>query len=100
MSSGDASAVLEQLAAEELPSRMGVEWSELVFVEKMSKGTGMKIFGVSVAFVFLALAALYESWIFPFAVILVVPMCVVSRSSAWPWPIWMSIFSPRLASSC
>ncbi len=78
VSSGDASAILEKLADDDLPGNMVLEWSELVFVEKLSKGTGMMIFGVSVAFVFLVLSALYESWIFPFAVILVVPMCVVS----------------------
>ncbi len=79
VSSGTAIAMLEQLADKEFPqSRMAYEWTELTFLEKLSQNEGMQIFGLSVAFVFLVLAALYESWAFPLAVILVVPMCVVS----------------------
>ncbi|HEY2786432.1 MAG TPA: efflux RND transporter permease subunit, partial [Fimbriiglobus sp.] len=79
VSSGTGIAMMERLADQELPrGRLAYEWTELTFLEKQSKNEGMMLFGLSVAFVFLVLAALYESWAFPLAVILVVPMCVVS----------------------
>lgn len=77
-SSGQANAALERLCDQELPKSMDKEWSEIAFLERMSGNTGMRIFVYSVAFVFLVLAALYESWSLPLAVILVVPMCVLS----------------------
>jgi multidrug efflux pump len=84
-STGDAIALLEKLADDELPhGRMAYEWSELTFIEKASRGSGAYIFAISVAFVFLVLAALYESWAFPLAVILVVPVCVAcSLAAVW-----------------
>ena len=75
-SSGEAIAVMERLAREELPDSMAFEWSELAFVEQRSKDTGAVVFLISLAVVFLVLAALYESWSLPLAVILVVPVCV------------------------
>ena len=68
-----------------LPDRMAYEWTELMFLEKQSRNTGRdSVFGLSVAFVFLVLAALYESWAFPLAVILVVPVCVAcSLAAVW-----------------
>ena len=56
---------------------MSVEWTELAYLERISGNTGMVVFAFSVVFVFLVLAALYESWSMPLAVILVVPMCVL-----------------------
>ncbi len=83
-STGDGIAVLEKIADRELPSRMSYEWTELTFLEKTSRNTGAMVFGLSVVFVFLVLAALYESWAFPFAVILVVPVCVAcSLAAVW-----------------
>ena len=83
-STGDALAVLEKLADQELPARMSYEWTELAYLEKQSRNTGSLVFGLSVAFVFLVLAALYESWAFPLAVILVVPVCVAcSLAAVW-----------------
>ncbi len=83
-STGDGMAVLEKLAERELPARMSYEWTELMFLEKQSRNTGAMVFGLSVAFVFLVLAALYESWAFPLAVILVVPVCVAcSLAAVW-----------------
>ena len=58
---------------------MAYEWTEITYVERLSRDTGMIVFGFSVVFVFLVLAALYESWSLPLAVILVVPMCVLCR---------------------
>jgi multidrug efflux pump len=84
-STGDGIAVLERLADQKLPAgRMAYEWTELTFLEKQARNTGALVFGLSVAFVFLILAALYESWAFPLAVILVVPVCVsCSLGAVW-----------------
>ncbi|WP_020468124.1 efflux RND transporter permease subunit [Zavarzinella formosa] len=82
VSSGDAMGVMERLAETELPKGMGYEWSELFFIERRVRDTGTIIFAISVAFVFLVLAALYESWTLPLAVILVVPVCVVGSLAA------------------
>jgi len=76
-STGQAIASFENLAMRELPQSMSTEWTELAFLEKLSANTGMIVFAFSVIFVFLVLAALYESWSLPLAVILVVPMCVL-----------------------
>lgn len=77
-STGEALNAVERLAAAELPGSMAVEWTEIMYLERMSGNTGMLVFGLSVVFVFLVLSALYESWSLPLAVILVVPMCVLS----------------------
>jgi multidrug efflux pump len=77
VSSGEGIRRLEVAAAKELPSSMAYEWSEIAYLERISGSTGLILFGFSVAFVFLVLAALYESWALPLAVILVVPMCIL-----------------------
>jgi multidrug efflux pump len=77
ISTGQGIEALERLAAKELPPSMAAEWTEITYLERMSENTGMMVFGMSVMFVFLVLAALYESWTLPLAVILVVPMCVL-----------------------
>ena len=84
VSSGDAIAVFEQLADRDLPKNMGYEWTELAFIERRNRDTGVLVFVLAVVVVFLVLAALYESWSLPLAVILVVPMCVIS-SLAGVW---------------
>ena len=76
-STGQAITALEAVAERELPQSMSVEWTELAYLEQLSGNTGMMVFAFSVVFVFLVLAALYESWALPLAVILVVPMCVL-----------------------
>ena len=76
-SSGQGIEVMERLARAELPKAMSFEWSEITYLERLSRNTGMLVFWLSVAFVFLVLAALYESWSLPLAVILVVPMCIL-----------------------
>jgi multidrug efflux pump len=78
VSSGEAIGVFEQLADRELPANMGYEWTELTFIERRSRDTGLAVFLLAVVVVFLVLAALYESWALPLAVILVVPTCVLS----------------------
>jgi multidrug efflux pump len=77
ISSGEGIAALEKLARDELPASMAAEWTELSYLERTSGDTGLLLFAGSIAFVFLVLAALYESWTLPLAVILVLPMCVL-----------------------
>jgi hydrophobe/amphiphile efflux-1 (HAE1) family protein len=80
-STGYALAEMERLAAEILPDGFGYEWTELALQEKLAGGTGMLVFIASVVFVFLLLAAQYESWLLPLAVILIVPMCLLAAVS-------------------
>jgi multidrug efflux pump len=75
-SSGDALAEMEQLASK-LPSGIGYEWTGISFEEKQSAGQVGALLGLSVVVVFLLLAALYESWAVPLAVLLIVPMGVL-----------------------
>jgi multidrug efflux pump len=70
--------LMARLADKELPANMGYEWTEMAFFEVQAGNTAMAIFAVSVLMVFLVLAAQYESWSLPLAVILVVPMCLLS----------------------
>jgi len=76
-SSGDAIAALEQVAAETLPAGMGYAWNALSYQEKVSQGGTAKVLGLSLIFVFLILAALYESWTLPFSVLLSTPVAVL-----------------------
>lgn len=77
VSSGDSIAVMEKLARENLPPGMGIEWTELTLQEILAGNTAVFIFPLCVLFVFLTLAAQYESWSLPLAIILIVPMCLL-----------------------
>jgi multidrug efflux pump len=76
-STGEAINVMQELADSELPGTMSYEWTEITYLQLQSGATAMLIFALSVVGVFLVLAALYESWTLPLAVILVVPMCLL-----------------------
>jgi multidrug efflux pump len=76
-SSGEAIARLEQLARSDLPQGMRAEWTELALLQQGMSTTAMFAFVLAVVLVFLVLAAQYESWSLPLAVILVVPMCLL-----------------------
>ncbi|HEX7094399.1 MAG TPA: efflux RND transporter permease subunit, partial [Acidimicrobiales bacterium] len=76
LSSGDAMAAVEEIMAQ-LPPGIGYEWSGISFEERRSGAQAPALYALSVLVVFLCLAALYESWSVPFAVILVVPLGVV-----------------------
>ena len=76
-SSGDAIAQVDRIANDSLPLSMRADWTELMFMQKQAGNTSFYVFGLSVMCVFLALAALYESWSLPLAVILVVPLCLL-----------------------
>src|SRR5262249_2554950 len=71
-----ALAALEQVAKEVLPPEMGYDWGDLSYQEKKAAGTAAGVFALSFVFVFLILAALYESWSLPFSVLLSVPIAV------------------------
>jgi multidrug efflux pump len=77
VSSGDAIKTMERLARENLPSGMSIEWTELTLQEILAGNTAVFVFPLCVLFVFLALAALYESWSLPLAIIMIVPMCLL-----------------------
>jgi HAE1 family hydrophobic/amphiphilic exporter-1 len=77
-SSGFALEQMAKLAAERLPDGFGFEWTELALQELLAGNSGILVFGASVLFVFLVLAAQYESWSMPLAVILIVPMCLLA----------------------
>ena len=80
-STGAALTEMEKLAAEHLPDGFGFEWTELAYQEKLAGNTGLLVFVASVVFVFLVLAAQYESWALPLSVVLIVPMCLLAAVS-------------------
>ena len=69
-------AALEEVAKEVLPPEMGYEWADLSYQERLASGGAVTAFALSLVFVFLILAALYESWSLPFSVLLTVPIAV------------------------
>ncbi len=77
VSSGQAIAKMEDLVRRELPGSMRYEWTELALLQLQTGNTAMLVFLLAVVLVFLVLAAQYESWSLPLAVILVVPMCLL-----------------------
>jgi multidrug efflux pump len=78
VSSGQAIEKMERLCRENLPSQFAFEWTQLTYQQVTAGNTAVFIFPLCVLFVFLALAAQYESWSLPLAVILIVPMCLLS----------------------
>ncbi|HWR04411.1 MAG TPA: efflux RND transporter permease subunit [Humidesulfovibrio sp.] len=76
LSSGHAMAAIEEIAAQ-LPAGIGLEWTGLSYQERMSGSQAPALYAISILVVFLCLAALYESWSVPTAVMLVVPLGVV-----------------------
>jgi HAE1 family hydrophobic/amphiphilic exporter-1 len=75
-SSGQATAALEEVFRESMPREMGYDWADMSYQEVKAAGAGGKVFVLSIIFVFLILAALYESWSLPFGVLLSVPVAV------------------------
>jgi multidrug efflux pump subunit AcrB len=78
ISSGQMIQAVERVAAEHLPAGFSFEWTDLTFQQILAGDTLMYVFPLCVLFVFLVLAAQYESWGLPLAVILIVPMCLLS----------------------
>jgi multidrug efflux pump len=78
VSSGQAIEKMERICRENLPGQFGFEWTQSTYQQVIAGNTAVFIFPLCVLFVFLALAAQYESWSLPLAVILIVPMCLLS----------------------
>jgi len=76
-SSGQAMAAMEEVANEVLPNGMGYSWSDMSYQEHKAAGGQAIVFGMSILFVFLILAAMYESWSLPFSVLLSTPVAVL-----------------------
>ncbi|GAB1623780.1 multidrug efflux RND transporter permease subunit [Agarivorans albus] len=80
-SSGEAQAAIEQILAETLPIGMTFEWTELTYQQKLSGNTAMLIYPLVIILVFMVLAAQYESLRLPMAIILIIPMTLLSAIS-------------------
>jgi hydrophobic/amphiphilic exporter-1 (mainly G- bacteria), HAE1 family len=87
-SSGQAMTALEEVAKQTLPPEISYDWADLSYQERKASGTTTTVFGLSLVFVFLILAALYESWSLPFSVLLTVPVAVFGAFLG----IWMRGF--------
>jgi HAE1 family hydrophobic/amphiphilic exporter-1 len=107
VSSKEAINAMEQVAAQELPSTMGYEWTALSYQEKRASGEAFSlfkqpiaesflVFGLAVLLVYLVLAALYESWLLPFAVILVVPLGLLGVVAAVNLRRWLHDMYPNI----
>ena len=81
VSSGDAMQIIQTLG-EKLPKGIGLEWTGISYEERMAGSQTTLLYLVSLLFVFLCLAALYESWAIPFAIMLVVPLGIVGAVAA------------------
>jgi len=76
-STGQSLTTMEQLADENLPPGFGYAWTEIAYQERQAGNTIVFLFPLAVLFVFLTLAAQYESWVLPLAIILIVPLCLL-----------------------
>ena len=85
-SSGQAQAAMEKLAKENLPDGISFEWTELTYQQILAGNTAILVFPLCVLLVFLVLSSLYESWSLPLAVILIVPMVLLSAIAG----VWLS----------
>lgn len=78
LSSGDVIRTIERVAKQELPPGTDYQWTELTLLQILAGNTALVVFAISVVLVFLVLAAQYESLSLPLAVVLVLPMCILS----------------------
>ncbi|WP_166824486.1 efflux RND transporter permease subunit [Thalassoroseus pseudoceratinae] len=76
-STGQSLDTMEQLAAQNLPPGFGYAWTELAYQERQAGNIILFLFPLAVLFVFMTLAAQYESWLLPLAIILIVPLCLL-----------------------
>jgi multidrug efflux pump subunit AcrB len=81
VSSGTAMKQMEELAARVLPAGITFEWTDLSYQQKQQGTPTLLIFGASALFVFLVLAAQYESWRLPLSIVLIVPMCLLASAT-------------------
>ena len=80
VSTGDSLKAMEEIAAEVLPEGVSYEWTEMAYQEKAVGNSSTLIFVMAVVFVFLVLAAQYEAFTLPWAVIFIVPMCILAAT--------------------
>ena len=80
VSSATALSTMKKLADDTLPSGFTFEWTDLSYQQATGGNSGLYVFPICVLFVFLVLAAQYGSWSLPFAVILIVPMCLLAAT--------------------
>ena len=85
-SSGQATAAIEKIVSETLPEGMTYEWTDLTYQEKQTGNSALYIFPLAVFLAFLILAAQYNSWSLPFAVLLIAPMALLSAIAG----VWLS----------
>jgi hydrophobe/amphiphile efflux-1 (HAE1) family protein len=85
ISSSQATAAMERVLHDTLPNGFGYEWTDLTFQQKTAGNTALLVFPICVMLVFLILSAQYESWALPLAVILIVPMCLLSAMAG----VWL-----------
>ncbi|BAE50679.1 efflux RND transporter permease subunit [Paramagnetospirillum magneticum] len=85
-STGQAQAAMTRILDETLPKGMGYEWTELTYQQILAGNTAMLVFPICVLLVFLVLAAQYESLFLPAAIILIVPMCLLSAITG----VWLT----------
>ncbi|HEX6617384.1 MAG TPA: efflux RND transporter permease subunit [Gemmatimonadales bacterium] len=86
VSSGQATAIMERLARETLPNGIGYEWTDLTYQQILAGNAALFVFPLCVLLAFLVLAAQYESWSLPLAVILIVPMSLLSAIAG----VWLT----------
>jgi len=91
-SSGQAMAALEEVFHQVMPAEMGYAWNTLSFQQKRAEGGAAGVFALSLLFVFLILAALYESWSLPFSVLLGTPLAVFGAFLG----LWMRQFENNI----
>ena len=77
-SSGQSLVTMERLASETLPSGYSTEWTDIAFQQELAGNTAALVFALAVVFVFLVLAAQYESLVLPLSIIMIVPMCLLA----------------------
>jgi multidrug efflux pump subunit AcrB len=86
VATGTALHRMEELAHQVLPPGIGFEWTELAFQQQQQPGTSsLLVLGAAALFVFLVLAAQYESWNLPLAVVMIVPMCLLASVTGLLW---------------
>jgi multidrug efflux pump len=85
VATGTALHRMEELAHEVLPPGIGFEWTELAFQQQQKGVSSLLVFGAAALFVFLVLAAQYESWNLPLAVVMIVPMCLLASVTGLLW---------------
>jgi multidrug efflux pump len=78
LSSAQAIAAVQQLAPASLPPGFSYEWTDLSFQQVSEGGSNLVVFPLAILLVFLVLAALYESWVLPLAILLIVPLCILA----------------------